>query len=742
LRQDRDALRPYFASLKGGLLDRRLEILTQDATRLDNLIQRLEGEQSKGRAEVAQLERSIRDNGGDRLEQLADAIRRAEQEKTQRQQKAQRYGELLRQIEAPYPENEEAFLAQHHTVGKNAESLRTRITDLENREREDYVQAQKVREQHTAISEEIDSLKRRKSNIDATQVRIREALCLALGLAEDDLPFAGELIQVREDERDWEGAAERLLRNFGLSLLVPDEHYHQVSEWVDRQHLNARLVYFHVRLQKPPPGATLHPQSLVRKLSVKPDSPHVDWLEQALRQRFDVACCDSPEQFRREARAVTRAGQVKDPSGRHEKDDRHRIGDRSRYVLGWSNTDKLKVLGAQAKALEEQLVALAQGLDDVRGARKELQARLQAVAKLEEFTRYQDIDWEALTREIANLTEERQRLEAASNQLQELSRQLDAVRGQLGEVEGQLNAARADRGGVQSKHETAEELRAQVQALWDAQPLLEVQVQRLEQWRAQALGEHQLTVEACDNREQDVRQWLQARIDADDQRLNRLRDKVIKAMAAFKDEFKAETVEMDADLAALGEYQRLLGTLQSDDLPRFEARFKELLNENTIREIANFNGQLARERETIKTRVDAINQSLHGIEYNPGRYILLMAQPSPDAEIRDFQQDLRACTEGALTGSADEQYSEAKFLQVKSFIDRFRGREGLSEVDGGRCGTRALFGLWRQVRWPERKTGLHRAGGEPGLPVRVGVGRGAFPLVPLCGHRRGFRQGF
>jgi len=40
-------------------------------------------------------------------------------------------------------------------------------------------------------------------------------------LREADMPFAGELIQVREDERDWEGAAERLLRSFGLSLLVP-----------------------------------------------------------------------------------------------------------------------------------------------------------------------------------------------------------------------------------------------------------------------------------------------------------------------------------------------------------------------------------------------------------------------------------------------------------------------------------------------------------------------------------------
>jgi uncharacterized protein YPO0396 len=116
-------------------------------------------------------------------------------------------------------------------------------------------------------------------------------------------------------------------------------------------------------------------------------------------------------------------------------------------------------------------------------------------------------------------------------------------------------------------------------------------------------------------------------------------------------------------------------------LPRFEARFKELLNVNTINEIANFNAQLSRERETIKERIARINESLTQIDYNQGRYIVLVSQPSPDADIRDFQSDLRACTEGALTGSEDAQYSEAKFLQVKAIIDRFRGREGLSDQD-------------------------------------------------------------
>jgi uncharacterized protein YPO0396 len=71
------------------------------------------------------------------------------------------------------------------------------------------------------------------------------------------------------------------------------------------------------------------------------------------------------------------------------------------------------------------------------------------------------------------------------------------------------------------------------------------------------------------------------------------------------------------------------GSTAADDLPRFEGRFKELLNENTIREVANFQSQLARERETIKERIARINESLTQIDYNPGRYISLEAQMSP-----------------------------------------------------------------------------------------------------------------
>src|SRR5699024_10826856 len=96
---------------------------------------------------------------------------------------------------------------------------------------------------------------------------------------------------------------------------------------------------------------------------------------------------------------------------------------------------------------------------------------------------------------------------------------------------------------------------------------------------------------------------------------------------------------------------------------------------------AAFQGQLHKERQAIRERIDIINRSLQGIDYNPGRYIALLPEATADQEVRAFQQDLRACTEGTLSGNEEEQYTEQKFLQVKQIIERFRGREGIGDVD-------------------------------------------------------------
>jgi uncharacterized protein YPO0396 len=150
-------------------------------------------------------------------------------------------------------------------------------------------------------------------------------------------------------------------------------------------------------------------------------------------------------------------------------------------------------------------------------------------------------------------------------------------------------------------------------------------------------------------------------------------------MADFRNRYPNETTEFDAALESAGEFNRLLAQLVSNDLPRFEAHFKESLNQNTIHEVVAFNAFLDARRQDIVTRINEINVSLAGIEYNPGRHIQLEHQPTSDLDVRQFGMDLRACSEGSLDDR--DQYSEQKYLQVERLIERFRGREGYTALD-------------------------------------------------------------
>jgi uncharacterized protein YPO0396 len=685
-RAAREALHACFAVHKAALLDQRLQHLADELARHDNHIERLAAQQREQQAQERELRRAIADSGGDRLERLALETSRKEAEKQRRADKAARYDQLRQALGLLALHEAEDFLAQRALCAPLREAAAQRETELQNQLNELGVAFAQGRQEHDELTEELASLKARRSNIDAQQVALRTALCQALKLDETTMPYAGELIQVRDDERDWEGAAERLLRSFGLSLLVPDAHYAAVSEWVDRTQLKGRFVYFRVRPSKKDLRGelpALHPDSMARKLAIKPDSPFYPWLERELAHRFDLACCTSQDQFRREARAITRAGQIKGTGERHEKDDRHRIDDRSRFVLGWSNQAKIAALESKAKALQARLAEAGQRIAALQKEQQQTRERLQALDKLEEYRDWAELDWRSSAAELASLQDEKQRLEAASDVLKALAEQLRALEAVLAETATRLKARETEHARTLLKQEQALALRAATQQRLDA-PDFPAHAQHfalIESWRAEALGEHTLSVEACDGREQDMRRWLQERIDADDRKLARLTEKIVRAMAEYKDAFKLDTQDVDATVAAGPEYRAMLAQLQADDLPRFVARFKELLNENTIREVAHFQSQLHRERETIRERVARINESLTQIDYSPGRFIALEAQAATDADVRDFQTELRACTEGTLTGSDDAQYSEAKFLQVKHIIERFRGREGSAEAD-------------------------------------------------------------
>ncbi len=692
LRSCRNGLKPYFAKLKLTLLNERLQTLAENLDSENAKVKRLEAHSAVQQSQAIELRLSIAANGGDRIARIGEEITRKQHEADRRKVAAVRYDELRLALGLLQVANAEDLLAQQQSCVQLQSVALDRADAVQNELTERAVDFKQGRLENDALSDEISSLKARRSNIDARQIAMRVALCDGLGLADSNMPFAGELIAVRETERDWEGAIERLLHNFGLSLLVPDALYARVVDWVDQTQLKGRLVYFRVRAYSASGTSSaespqLHPDSLVKKLALKPDSPFYNWLDREVARRFDVACCSTQEQFRREARAMTRAGQSKATGERHEKDDRHRLDDRSRYVLGWSNTAKLAALASKQRVLQVRLSHIGGQIVDFQIEQKAMNERLGSLAKLVEYRDYLELDWPTLALEIGKLKDQLAALEGASDLLKGLTKSLEALLGDSKKTDKQLLEQRDRRSKTEQKISNDTALRAQTLALLE-DANADSHSTRLATLQHQLLGGRQTTIENCDNLERELRDALQKAMDAEDAKAKRLRDKIIDAMRSFSTRYPLETQEVDVAVDSAGDYRSLLAKLNADDLPRFEARFKELLNENTIREVANFNIQLNRERTTIAERITRINQSLTQIDYNPGRYIELVAQPSTDADVRDFRSELLSCLDRSVGGTSadakdgqDGQYSEVKFLQVKRIIDRLRGREGLAELD-------------------------------------------------------------
>jgi uncharacterized protein YPO0396 len=352
-------------------------------------------------------------------------------------------------------------------------------------------------------------------------------------------------------------------------------------------------------------------------------------------------------------------GQTKARGERHEKDDRFAIDDRTQFVLGWSNEDKIRVLKAAAHRLERRMGDMGGVIARLESERRSLEERLKIAGQLKVYASFPDLDWQSVALEIEQLETERRQLEVGSDMLRVLRGQLATTEEALAEIAARLDTLNSEHGSLGEKRRALADLLADLDARTVAvAPETRCDVwPRLDEMREGVLGDHRLTVESCEGSEKRVRDWLQARIDAEDKKIARLREAIVKAMQAYRAEYPAETREVDDTVDSGPEYRQMLDELRSDGLPRFEARFKALLNENTIREVAGFQSQLSRERQLIRERIELINESLREIDYNTGRYIELVVEQSLDQEVRQFVLDLRGCTEGALTGSDDAEYS-------------------------------------------------------------------------------------
>jgi len=628
------------------------------------------------RAELEQAKRTKDGLGGPRLAEIEHALPGLEAQRDQRERRSARYTELLGTLGLDPVASEAQFTARRRSIAGLQEEAATRQAALDEQTRAHSVALNRAETESAETNAEIRSLRDRPSNIPAAQIGLRRRLCEAIGADEGAMPFAGELIQVAEDSRDWEGAAERVLRGFGLSLLVPDELYPRVSTWVNANHLGQRLVYHHVPAHTGP--ATSGPGGgdlLSQRLDVKP-SAFATWVRRELDRIADYECALTLGRFQTAARAITRQGQVKHGRGRHEKDDRRAIDDRSNFVLGWSSVAKTDALLRRAGELQGQLEGLRTQGQQLRNRQEELRSHGNALAQLEMFARWDELDWRGTVAEISRLRAELVELQSRNRALAEIASVIDRFEADLREAEGADRCLTGEVAVLEKQLTDTMELLGATEAALDGVDL-DALVGQFAALTERLPGEPA----SWEKTHRDLGDQLATEERSATEERGRVANRIISKMGTFRQHYVPETRELDDSVEAIPGYRELHGRLVQDDLPRFEAEFKQNLNVNTMREIAQFRAKLNEQRDEIRHRIEVINSSLVRIDYNRDTYIELQPRDTPNTEIRDFQRDLRACTENSLSAEDSDQYAEEKFLEVSRIIARFTGREGQAEGD-------------------------------------------------------------
>ncbi len=682
LSEQRTALRFYLAGRKADLLTGQVESFETDRLAQEAVLESVgqQIDELRSRKERLALERA--GHGGDRLAEIETQIRSEQGLAADREKVQQRFAEQLAGSGLRPVSSAEQFGQRQAEITAGWDQAAQELADWQNQAAETSVELATIHAESNELRAELASLQQRRSSIPRESLTLRAQLSQALKVDEADLPFAGELIAVRAEHAEWEGAAERVLHGFALSLLVPDQHYTAVSSWINEHHLGTRLVYYRVLTPHGPvPRATVDPGvlPLYAVLEIKQPSGFYSWLERELFKRADYACVDSMQEFRQARSAVTRQGLVRRDT-RNEKDDRRSIDDRRNYVLGWDNQQKIDALLEQMVGVQNRLTQATERREKLVVKQSEASARRDTLTRLGEYRDFSQIDFWTVVNRIAALQVEFEELQRASAELERIGRELEEVRLDILRQEERQKQVTLRIGSLErSVADTRQALAATLEIVaGDGSVAAETHFDELGQLVAK---DALVTPADCDRIQSEVHDGLTGQIESKGRSQTLAANRMVGKMAEFRKRYPLETLEFDNSVAAAGEYRDLHRRVATDDLPRFEKDFKTDLNTNTIRDVAMFHSKLNQQLELIKDRVATINASLHDIDYNPGRYIRLDTQPSPVTDIRDFRSDLRACTDDSLSADSSDQYSEQKFLQVKAIVERLNGREGFTEID-------------------------------------------------------------
>lgn len=245
MEQEKSVAAYWFAARTVDLCDKELVCCKSDLRKLEDRLKELKVQ--KGELEQEQMRLTVaieKDEVGQQIREIEKEINQRMRICDNRKAKAEEYDKLAKLVKMEQSPDVEAFEINRVTAKREKDALQVTI---DRQLMEEKRQAQNRQDEISSNIEErmatIRYLQQHKNNISGRVAEIRDEILEAVGATTEEIPFIGELICVKDDERDWEYSIERILHNFALRLVVPEKYYKQVNEYVNGHNLRGRIVY-------------------------------------------------------------------------------------------------------------------------------------------------------------------------------------------------------------------------------------------------------------------------------------------------------------------------------------------------------------------------------------------------------------------------------------------------------------------------------------------------------------------
>jgi uncharacterized protein YPO0396 len=654
LNRDKEVAIIWFAKKNIELSEKELIMCESNLEVLKDELTELKSKEDSLKQQERSLSIAIeRDEVGSKIKELEKEIRQLEKSRDARKSKLDQYNKIAQSVELNTSPSEETF-HENRTIAKDKKSeLETQRVDQDERLRLSKNKLDDTKSQIDTNVKTIQSLQKNKNNISGRVTEIRDEILEHIGASKDEIPFIGELIKVREDENVWESSVEKILHNFALRLIVPEKYYARVNEYVNHTNLRGRIIYQrykgHTSLANMRTKNLLE-NSLINKIAFKPKNIYTDWLEETIINQYDYTCVNDLKEFDRYVeKAITKEGLIKYGKGKHEKDDRPHISRKENHVLGWDNKDKIKLLQNEVRDLQLKEQLATKEIRLIEQHIKDIENQKEGFSELFKiYTKYDDIDWQSFAVDIQEKENQKSALEQTNDKVKALQNQLAEVQNQLKQVtDVAIDTKNRERYSQEKGIESIAENLTRNKAI--SHPHGNIDTSGFEEKHPDLSS----VVYGNISRTQTVfQQELSRKTTELDGNIRKNEDEVKLKINAFKqppEEITAKFKDWRSEvrrlpesthLELISEYQDLLKQLTEDNLPKFETKFNEYLQETITGKIGNFRIFFTDWADSIRENIHKLNDSLREIDFkaNPKTYIQLVASYKISDEVSEFRR--------------------------------------------------------------------------------------------------------